>query len=311
MTDMKEVKLLSIGECMMELRSQGDNFVPGFAGDSTNFCIYLKRLSPGSTPLFFSSVGQDALSQKMLAFLNQEGINTDLVSTRADRTIGLYMIQTDAEGERTFTYWRSESAARQMFLGIGETWLIQSAREADYIYFSGISLAILNHADRDRLLTLAQTLGDEGKTIVFDPNIRPALWSSKDEARTQITRALEVCDILLCSYEDDYFLFGETNTDTIIERLMTFGIDEIVLTNGEAEIKGAAHGERFTVIPAKPEAIIDTTAAGDSFNAGYIVARHKGCSARESTEKASSLAALVISYAGAIIPQEATDNFGC
>jgi 2-dehydro-3-deoxygluconokinase len=309
MTDMNEIKLLCVGECMMELRNQDDNFVPGFAGDTTNFCIYLKRLSPVSTPHFFSSVGQDSVSQKMLTFLNLQGVNTDLVSTRPDKTIGLYMIQTDAEGERTFTYWRSESAARQMFLGLDEASLIQCAREQDYFYFSGISLAILDQADRDRLLTLAQTLRGEGKTIIFDPNLRPALWSSISEARTQITRAFEVCDILLSSYEDDHLLFGETNTDTIIERLMTFGIDEIILTNGEAEIKGAAHGKRFTVIPAKPEAIIDTTAAGDSFNAGYIVSRHKGCLAKESAEKASSLAALVISHAGAIIPQEATDDF--
>jgi 2-dehydro-3-deoxygluconokinase len=308
MTGVREIKLLCVGECMMELQSQDEKIVPGFAGDIINFCIYLKRLSPGSSIEFFSAVGQDAISKKMIRFLGEEGIDTHLVGKMPDKTIGLYLIQNDAEGDRTFTYWRSDSAARQMFLDFDEAVLVQSMDEIDYFYFSGISLAILDQKSRDRLLTLAQALSDEGKTIIFDPNFRPTLWPSMEEARIQITRAFNVCDILLSSYADDHSLFGDTHIDSIFRRLMTFGIDEIVLTNGKGEINGASYGERFTVTPAKPEAVVDTTAAGDSFNAGYLSARHSGSSARESVVKASSLAALVIGHNGAIIPREATDN---
>jgi 2-dehydro-3-deoxygluconokinase len=308
MTDRQEIKLLCVGECMMELRSQDDKIVPGFAGDTINFCIYLKRLNPESSPEFFSAVGQDSISDEMIAFLGKEDIGTTLVSRMPDKTIGLYLIQTDAEGERTFTYWRSDSAARRMFLDLDEEQLVQSTRDISYFYFSGISLAILDQAGRDRLLSLAQTLRDEGKTIIFDPNLRPSLWASMEEARTQTTRAFKVCDLLLSSYEDDHSLFGETSIDLIFDRLTNFGINEIVLTNGEGEINGAALGERFTVIPAKAEAVVDTTAAGDSFNAGYLIARHNGCSATESAGKASTLAGLVIGHAGAIIPSEVMDN---
>ena len=308
MTGVKEIKLLCVGECMMELLSQDEKIVSGFAGDIINFCVYLKRLSPGSSVEFLSAVGQDLISEKMITYLGEEGIGTSLVAKLPDKTIGLYLIQNDAEGERTFTYWRSDSAARQMFLDLDEASLVQSFSEIDYFYFSGISLAILDQTSRDRLLTLAQTLSDEGKTIIFDPNLRPTLWPSMEEAKTQTTGAFKVCDLLLSSYEDDHSLFGDTNIDSIFKRFSTFGIDEIILTNGDGEINGASHGERFTATPAKPETIVDTTAAGDSFNAGYLIARHSGCSARESVVKASSLAALVIGHNGAIIPREATDN---
>lgn len=114
MTSTKEIKLLCVGERMIELHSQSEKIVPGFAADIINFCIYLKRLSPDSSPEFLSAAGQDSLSEKMISFLDGEGIGTILVSRVPDKTIGLYWIKTDPEGERTFTYWRSDSAARNL-----------------------------------------------------------------------------------------------------------------------------------------------------------------------------------------------------
>ncbi len=307
MKDPGDINILCVGECMLELRSRGGDFVAGFAGDIINFSIYLKRLSPNASVHFLSAIGEDSISERMRVFLNQEAIGTELVFTTADKTVGLYMVHTDDKGERTFSYWRSDSAARQMFYLADQALLHQSARAMDYFYFSGITLAILDQASRDRLISLAKALRSEGKTIIYDPNFRPSLWQSIEEARVQTARVYEVCNILLSSYDDEKMLFGGSDIKSIMQRLMSFAIDEIVITNGPGEIYSACQGVQFTTLPAKPTAVVDTTSAGDSFNAGYIVARHKGYSARDSVARAAALSAVVVAHSGAIIPEEMTE----
>ena len=217
------------------------------------------------------------------------------------------MVHTDDAGERTFSYWRSDSAARQMFSLADEALLYQSARAINYLYFSGITLAILDQAGRDRLISLAQVLHSEGITIIFDPNFRSSLWQSLEQARIQTARAYEVCNILLSSYDDELTLFGDSDIKSIMQRLMSFAIDEIVITDGPDKIYSVCQGEQFTTLPAKPTAVVDTTSAGDSFNAAYIVVRHKGYSARDSVARATALSAVVVAHSGAIIPEEMTE----
>ena len=307
MKDRGDINILCVGECMLELRSHGDDFVAGFAGDIINFSIYLKRLSPSTSVNFLSATGEDPISERMRAFLSKEAINTQLVFTTPDKTVGLYMVHTDDTGERTFSYWRSDSAARQMFYLADEALLYQSARAINYLYFSGITLAILDQAGRDRLISLAQLLHSEGISIIFDPNFRPSLWQSLEQARIQTARAYEVCNILLSSHDDEQILFGDSDIKSIMQRLMPFAIDEIVITDGPDEIYSVCQGEQFTTLPAKPTAVVDTTSAGDSFNAAYIVARHKGYSARDSVARAAALSAVVVAHSGAIIPEELTE----
>lgn len=279
------------------------HYAASFAGDVLNFAVYLKRLATSSSVQFLSATGNDALSEQMRSFFSDEGIATELVARSQDRTVGLYMIHTDDVGERTFTYWRSDSAARKMFELIDKTALSKAVDNADYFYFSGITLAILDEPGREQLFELIEQCRHQGKTIIFDPNFRARLWQSHEQASKQIERAYQACHILLSSKEDEQVLWGTHSTGDMLERLANYGIGEIILTNGPDEIAVYDHGRLFQVQPVKAGKIVDTTSAGDAFNAGYIAARHAGHSSEESIKKASSLASVVIGLPGAIIPK--------
>ena len=325
MTQSKPLNIICAGECMVELRQaptleksglerkeseQNEaQYASRFAGDVTNFAVYLKRLSTVSSVNFLSATGNDVLSERMRVFLDSEDINSELVGRSPDKTVGLYMIHTDEMGERTFTYWRSDSAARKMFELTDKALLSKVIDRTEYFYFSGITLAILDQSGTEQLFDLAEQCRRQGKTIIFDPNYRERLWPSRERAITQIERAYQLCNILLSSSEDEQLLWGTSNTDSALERLAGYGIDEIILTDGPNEISVYDHGRRFEIQPLKADKVIDTTSAGDGFNAGYIAARHAGYSSEESVVKASGLASVVIGLPGAIIPKSCMPSF--
>ena len=300
-----QLNILCAGECMLELRSQEEQFASGFAGDVVNFAIYLKRLLPRSRVQFMSAVGSDHISDKMRQYLAGEEIDTTLVFSSPEKTIGLYMIDTDASGERSFSYWRSDSAAKNMLLLANQKELKAVAAGIQYFYFSGITLAILEHDNRERLLQMAHEWRAEGKKIIFDPNYRASLWPSLEHARTQIHRAYEVSDMLLTSREDEQLLFGTANKEACIERLHQCSIEEVVMTDGAESATTLINGRSFSVTPAQAERVVDTTAAGDSFKAAYLAARHTGDTPVVALAKASELSSIVVGYSGAIIPKNA------
>lgn len=319
MTDDKPLKIICAGECMVELRHaqktrQNEaeqttaSYVTSFAGDVTNFAVYLKRLLPLSAVQFLSATGNDAISDQMLASLSDEGIDQTLVAKSPNKTVGLYMINTDPNGERTFSYWRSDSAAKQMLNLIDTALLSKTAERADYFYFSGITLAILDQPSRERLFKFIEQLRQQGKKIIFDPNYRARLWPSKDDAIAQIERSYHVCDILLSSNEDELALWNEASTEITLKRLSGYQISEIVLTDGPSLIYGIDHNRRLQVQPMKVDKVVDTTSAGDGFNAGYIAARHAGIPMEEAIQRAAELASLVIGHPGAIIPKSSMPN---
>jgi 2-dehydro-3-deoxygluconokinase len=305
MNQSKPLNIICAGECMLELRqaTTAGQYASSFAGDVINFAVYLKRLNTSSSVHFLSATGNDAVSDQMRRFLSEEDIAPELVARSPDKTVGQYTIHTDDRGERTFTYQRSDSAARKMFELADAAALSKALATAGYLYFSGITLAILDQPSREQLFALAEQCRRQGKTVIFDPNFRSGLWHSHDQALAQIGRAYQLCNILLSSGEDEQLLWGAAGTENTMERLASYNIDEIILTSGPDEVVACDHGRRFQVQPAKADKVVDTTSAGDAFNAGYIAARHAGCSTEESVVKASGLAALVIGLPGAIIPK--------
>jgi len=263
------MRLVFAGECMVELAPEGDALRRGFAGDTFNMAWYARRLCPaGWTVDYVSAIGSDAISGEMADFMAASGIGTDHVQRRDDRTVGLYLISL-ADGERSFSYWRGQSAAR--LLAEDRARLERAFAAADLVCLSGITVAILEGAGRD---VLAEALGvyrEGGGHVVFDPNIRPRLWAGADEMRGEITRFAGLSDTVLASFEDEAAHFGDATPEATRARYLAGGAPCVVVKDGGNPIHAIEDGVETVMRPEPVETVTDSTAAGDSFNAAYIV----------------------------------------
>jgi 2-dehydro-3-deoxygluconokinase len=291
---------LSIGECMVEMAptASGDYHL-GFAGDTLNTAWYARQtLAPHWDVAYFTAVGEDAVSQRMTDFIGNAGIRTDLIRLLPDRTVGLYLIQLD-NGERSFAYWRSDSAARKLAADLAA--LRGALATANLIFFSGITLAILSPADRQTLLDAIADARNVGATVAFDPNLRPRLWEDPDTMRTAIMAAAAVSDILLPSFEDEAAAFGDPAPEDTARRYAGRGAGLVVVKNGADEMLALDRGQTIRFTPAPVTAIVDTTAAGDSFNAAFLAAYLGSSDLAQAIRAGAELAAKVISKRGALV----------
>ena len=185
---------LGVGEAMVEFAPvEGGLYAQGFAGDTLNTCWYLARLSPTERPVrYLTRVGQDPLSNRLVAFLAESGLDTSAVARDPERTLGLYLI-TLIGAERRFSYWRDQSAARR--LADDPAALAAGLEGAALIHVSGITLAIIGAEGRRNLREALQAARAHGARVSFDPNLRRKLWRDEDELKAATIAFLEVADI--------------------------------------------------------------------------------------------------------------------
>lgn len=297
------MRVACIGEAMVELSLDGpnaDRAQVGYAGDALNTAIYLKRAAPALGVDFVTRLGRDAFSDRLLASVRAEGLGTDAVTFSKDRNVGLYAIATDAAGERSFTYWRSQSAAREMFQ-TDKGVRFDILADYDVLCLSAITIAILPEAVRSDLYDWIVGFRRKGGRVIFDSNYRPALWPDKDTARRDIRRMWESCDIALPSVDDEMAIFGDADAASVVARLKGWGVSEGALKCGPGGPVSLGEPVEASYPPAAK--VVDTTAAGDSFNAGYLAARLTGESQARALRAGHDLASMVIGVKGAIAPR--------
>jgi 2-dehydro-3-deoxygluconokinase len=298
------MRVACIGECMVELSEQPDGtLVRGFGGDTLNTALYLARL--GVAVDYVTALGDDVWSDEMAAAWGREGIGLDQVRRLSGRMPGLYIIRTDSDGERSFHYWRDRAAARDLFAGSGAAETEAVLATYDLVYVSGISLSLYGEAGRAALFETLSNLRARGGRVAFDTNYRPRGWPDRDAARTAFRAALALADLIFASVEDLDWLFGKAGEEEVLCRR---GRAEIVLKTSPASgpIARVLHGAADASVPAGPVArVVDTTAAGDSFAAGYLAARIAGLAPEAAAAEAHRLAGAVIGHRGAVIPRDA------
>ncbi|MCF2871175.1 sugar kinase [Octadecabacter sp. G9-8] len=295
------MKILSIGECMAEMSPQGDvgTFQLGFAGDTFNTAWYLRQFDPSADVSFLTGLGTDTISEQLRNVITQAGISDDYVLEIPDRTIGLYLISLE-NGERSFSYWRGQSAAR--CLASDPAMLERAINDHDLIYFSGITLAILDPKGRAALLSAVRDGRAAGKTIAFDPNLRPRLWESTDTMLDVTMAGAAVSDIVLPSFEDEATWFNDADPQATAQRYLSAGGRTIVVKNGADSIYFVSPDGDGTVRVPPISNIVDTTAAGDSFNAVILSGLGGGVPLTDSIAAACQLSGAVVQARGALVP---------
>ncbi|WP_017197859.1 sugar kinase [Arthrobacter sp. M2012083] len=298
------LKIASIGEAMLELTHQSPRTLTlGFAGDTLNTAVYLSRLAGNLHQIdYVTRVARDWYSDELLAAIQGEGIDTSLIVRTQSGNAGLYLVRTDTAGERTFTYYRSSSVARGLFGPDQGPELDEHLAGYDIIYLSAISLQILTPGARQRLWTLMERVRSAGGSVIFDSNYRSAGWTTPDEARFAIEETLKRTDIALPTYIDEAQLYGDSSPEATAHRIHGLGVPEIVVKDGRDDCVVRLGNEIFHE-PALPvQHVVDTTGAGDAFNAGYINARLGGIPPQHAAAAGHRIAAQVIQMPGAIIP---------
>ena len=303
-------KIAVIGECMIELSQKGAEVSRGFGGDTLNTSVYIARqVAPEAlTVNYVTALGTDSFSQQMLEAWQSEHIDTSLIQRMENRLPGLYYIETDDTGERTFYYWRNEAAAKFWLESEDAAAICEALSTFDYLYLSGISLAILSPTSREKLLSLLRECRANGGKVIFDNNYRPRLWVSREETQQVYQQMLQCTDIAFLTLDDEDALWGEKPVEDVIARTQAAGVSEVVIKRGAESCLVAITGEAVVEVPAvklAKEKVIDTTAAGDSFSAGYLAVRLTGGTPEAAARRGHLTASTVIQYRGAIIPREA------
>lgn len=294
------MKILSIGECMAEFSpdEQLGKFNLGFAGDTFNTAWYIANNHADVNSAYFSKVGDDELSDQMLKFMSDNQVDTRYITTVAGSTIGLYLISL-VDGERTFSYWRNKSAAT--FLGQNVDDVGNAMKKQDMIYFSGITLAILDQNSRKNLFSCLKSARRAGKKIAFDPNLRPKLWNDKKEMCDVIMAGANLSDIILPSFEDEATWFSDADPMSTLARYQNVGAETVVVKNAGDPVSFWSQHGTGTYLVESVEKIIDSTAAGDSFNAEILVGLLREIPLADAINNGANLAKKVLMGQGALV----------
>jgi 2-dehydro-3-deoxygluconokinase len=293
-----------MGECMVELRAMSAATLhQSFAGDVYNSAVYLKRCFAGVNTSVITALGQDNLSKKMRERFESEQLDTQFVFSHESKVPGMYYIETDEHGERSFIYWRSDSAAKKTIEFLTPDCVSQLC-QGDMFFFSGISLAIIDKKSRDQFWDVLKQLKDAGVKIVFDPNYRARLWESVEDTKAQYHLAFSIADVTLPGVEDLTTLYNVHSVEAVIEYLEPYQINEIVVKNGPESVITQLDNtlQSHTIIPVTT--VIDTTSAGDAFNGVYLGARLSGKPIADAVQLGAKAAGAVIQQPGAIAPKD-------
>jgi len=291
-----------VGEAMIELIPSRDGTSAQLspAGDVLNSAVYFKRLcKETASARFVTVVGEDPFSEKIIETSKHEDLEVGSIRQQAGESCGLYSISTSTSGERSFSYWRSASAARTLFQSPDDFVALQ---DCDVVLITGITLAIMSANAREGLLNwIKDAQQARNVKLAFDSNYRPKLWENLTSARMWTERFWQATDIAFPSIDDESDLFGDADTAAVLKRFATYNVSAGALKCGTdgAYILGGPDKK----VPVQPVLnVVDTTAAGDSFNGGFLSGFVAGRSSEDCVQAGQRIARHVIQHRGGIVP---------
>lgn len=293
--------VLSIGETMALLvadapgpLAQAQHFSKRLAGADTNVAIGLARL--GLRVAWISRLGADSFGDYVRASIEAEGIDTSRVETDPTRSTGFMLKARSTEGrDPAIEYYRRGSAASQ--LGpqqFDAAWALQ----ARHVHATGITPA-LSPAACELVALAMRSFRSSGRSVSFDPNLRPSLWPDTATMRDTLNALAVHADWVLPGIEEGRLLTGRDTPEAIADFYLARGARAVVVKLGaEGAHVCTAEGESLHVPGEVVPVIVDTVGAGDAFAVGIISARLEGRSWPEALRRANWIAARALQVVG-------------
>jgi 2-dehydro-3-deoxygluconokinase len=290
--------LVSLGECLVEMTRRPDGpYQPSIAGDVFNTLFYASRL--GLRCGLVTAVGDDLFTPMLIERIDDEGIDLAHVQRLAARRNGLYFIEHDAWGERAFHYWRDNSAATETLLHADIARTAAYIHDTHFLLITGVSLAVMKSPER--LRDLLERV-DGRTTIVLDGNYRPRLWKGALEYQFRIETILPFVDVFLPSREDLELAWRGRDVIEPLRDAAEAGVRTIIMKDAARGCSILVDGELVSIAPLEGVHVVDTTGAGDAFDAGVIAGLLRGASLEESCELGQRVAMRALMVPGAIDP---------
>lgn len=300
--------VLALGELLVDFYSAGESdgndslFEACPGGAPCNVLSMLTQL--GRKTAFIGKVGSDLFGRRLEGVIRSLGIDTSGVVFDTTVPTTLAFVSTDSRGERSFAFYRNPGADMMLETGEVDSALLKACR----IFHFG-TLSSTHATVREATRTAVSAAQAAGALISFDPNLRPALWDSLENAREQMAWGCAHCDILKISDDEAEFLTGEKAPRRCAEALQVLfpTIRLILITSGD---KGSAvlWRDLYVEVPAVTvHHVLDTTGAGDSFCACVLdtvlnvgLEDFSECSLQQLLRFANCAAAIVVSRKGAL-----------
>lgn len=270
--------VVALGEILIDFTPSGVNeqgialFARNPGGAPANVLAMNAKL--GGSSAFIGKVGDDAFGAYLKGVLQSHGIDTRGMATDDEIPTTLAFVQLDAQGDRSFAFYRKPGADLRLNAVEVRKDLIDGCK----IFHFG-SLSLTEEPCRSATLEAVRYARAQGKIISFDPNYRPGLWQDPQTAKGWMACGVGYADILKVSEEEMALLTGETDPETGSLSLLEMGPKAVFVTMGEHGCyyrNAAGHGLQ----PAYKVQAVDTTGAGDAFM-GAMLWQLKGCPREE------------------------------
>ena len=292
--------VVTFGEAMMMLVADRPGplehvhaFHKRTAGAETNVAIGLARL--GLNVGWASRLGADSMGRYLLAEMQRDGIDcSHVISDPAQRTATLFKGQVTDGSDPPIEYHRKGSAASQMQLAdIDEPWLLG----ARHLHSTGVFAAISENCYEVERKTMA-LMRAAGKTVSFDPNLRPTLWASTERMREGINELAFGADWVFPGIEEGRLLTGEDTPEAIAAFYRSHGAKLVVIKLG-ADGAYFDNGQEQGYVAGFPvQSVVDTVGAGDGFAVGVISALLEALPLRKAVERGSWIGARAVQVLG-------------
>ncbi|MDC0725115.1 sugar kinase [Phytobacter diazotrophicus] len=293
--------VITIGEAMAMFvatetgdLADAEHFVKRVAGAELNVATGLARL--GMNVCWISRVGDDSFGRFVLNSLKKENIDTSGVTVDGRFATG-YQLKSKAENgtDPIVEYFRKGSAASHLST---DDFHAVAFNEARHLHLSGVAAA-LSSTSYELLEYAAAAMKAQGKTISFDPNLRPVLWKSEAEMVEKLNRLAFQADWVLPGLKEGVILTGQQSPEGIADFYLQRGVKAVVIKTGpDGAWYKTASGEQDAVAPVKVDNVVDTVGAGDGFAVGVISALLEGKTLQQAVRRGNKIGSLAIQVLG-------------